>query len=100
VLTTLQTLPDERHTVRDLAEACGLSSTQFIRRFQAAFGLTPGRWLQNQRVNGARRLLAQGLSLADAAHAMGFVDQAHMHRAFKARHAMTPGRYQAVSTSA
>ncbi len=93
-LALMRTQPDARHTVAALAEACGLSPTQFIRRFQAAHGLTPGRWLQNQRVNGARRLLAQGLALADAAHAMGFVDQAHMHRAFKALHAMTPGAYR------
>ncbi|WP_313572510.1 helix-turn-helix domain-containing protein, partial [Comamonas terrigena] len=42
---------------------------------------------------GARRLLAEGAALADAAHAMGFADQAHLQRAFKAHHALTPGRY-------
>lgn len=99
-LTLMRIRPDARHTVAALASACGLSPTQFIRRFQAVHGLTPGRWLLNQRVNGARRLLAQDLTLADAAHAMGFVDQAHMHRAFKAFHAMTPGAYRTGVTQA
>ena len=39
------------------------------------------------------QLLAQGESLACAAQHMGFADQAHMQRAFKAHHAMTPGNY-------
>lgn len=80
-------------TVLDLARACGLHPTTFIRRFKSAVGVTPGEFLQDQRVNGARQLIASGTGLAEAAHAMGFADQAHLQRAFKARHAMTPGRF-------
>ena len=81
-------------TVKELADACGMSSSKFVRRFRTAIGMTPGRYLQNLRLNGARRLLSQGIALADAAHTMGFADQAHMQRAFKAHHAMTPGDYR------
>lgn len=80
-------------TVAQLAQACGLSTAQFIRRFKACFGLTPGDHLLNRRVNLARALLAQGRPIADAAAVAGFADQAHLQRAFKARHAMTPGTY-------
>lgn len=59
-------------------------------------GITPGCYLQNLRLNGARRLLSQGMALADAAHAMGFSDQAHLQPAFKAHHAMMPGDYRNV----
>ncbi|MFZ7319057.1 helix-turn-helix domain-containing protein [Comamonas jiangduensis] len=45
------------------------------------------------RLNGARCLLAQSAALADAALAMGFADQSHLQRAFKAHHAATPGCY-------
>lgn len=93
-MLTMQTECDKRITVRGLADACGMSSSQFIRRFQAATGMTPGCYLQNLRINGARRLLSQGIELADVAHIMGFADQAHMQRAFKAHHAMTPGDYR------
>lgn len=95
-LAAMQECVGEPLAVRDLAASCGLSPTQFIRRFQGIFGMTPGKYLQNQRVNGARRLLAEGRSLVEAANEMGFADQAHMHRAFTVRHAMTPGRYRAV----
>ena len=93
-VVTMQTECENHITVRGLADTCGMSNSQFIRRFQAAFGMTPGRYLQNLRINGARRLLSQGVALADAAHTMGFADQAHMQRAFKAHHAMTPGDYR------
>lgn len=94
-LHTMKTRPDTRLTVSDLAQSCGLGTSHFIRRFKAAFQLTPGHYLLDLRVKGARQLLAQGMALAEAAHAMGFADQAHLQRAFKAHHAMTPGRYAA-----
>lgn len=80
-------------TVRELAQNCDMSPSQFTRRFKGAMGVAPAEYMQNLRVNGARRLIARGASLAEAAHAVGFADQAHMQRAFKVRHAMTPGCY-------
>lgn len=80
-------------SVQTLADACGLHPTTFIRRFKAAVGMTPGEYLRDRRVNGARRLIADGADLAEAAYTMGFADQAHLQRAFRARHAMTPGRF-------
>lgn len=93
-IDTMHTEIERRITVKELAKACAMSDSQFIRRFHAAFGMTPGGYLQNLRLNGARRLLSQGMALADAAHSMGFADQAHMQRAFKVHHAMTPGTYR------
>ncbi|WP_333904326.1 helix-turn-helix domain-containing protein, partial [Achromobacter insolitus] len=39
----------------------------------------------------ARVLLRDGLALADAAHAVGFADQAHLTRVFKQVYGSTPG---------
>lgn len=104
---TLQSLhqhPDTAPTIQMLARAEGMSPSSLIRHFKAVTGVTPGSYRLNMRLNGARQLLAQGMALADAAHAMGFSDQAHLQRAFKAHHATTPGRYanqaQAVQTHA
>lgn len=97
-LQAMATQPDARLTVAALAQACGMSTSHFIRRFKAALQLTPGHYLQDLRVRGARQLLAQGVALAEAAQAMGFADQAHLQRAFKAHHAMTPGRYAAPAS--
>lgn len=89
----LHAQPQANTTVESLAQACGMSASRFIRHFKAATGVTPGAYRLNLRLNGARRLLAQGAALAEAAHCMGFADQAHLQRSFKAHHALTPGRY-------
>lgn len=81
-------------SVKALAEACGMTPSRFIRLFRKHYGMTPGDYLQNRRVNEARNLLGQGMSISEAAFAMGFADQAHLQRTFKARHAMTPGHYR------
>ena len=89
----MHTAPGQLPAVQTLADDCGMSSSRFIRQFKAATGVTPGAYRMNLRLNGARRLLAQGTALAEAAQAMGFADQAHLQRAFKSHHALTPGRY-------
>lgn len=90
----LQADPSVSLRVGDLAQACGMTSTKFIREFKKHHGITPGDYLQDKRVNGARRLIGEGLPICQAALEMGFADQAHLQRVFKARHAMTPGLYR------
>ncbi len=48
---------DEPLTIEDLAARAAMSTRNFARRFQAATGTTPHRWLQGQRVKLAQRLL-------------------------------------------
>ncbi|MEG0921425.1 MAG: AraC family transcriptional regulator [Comamonas sp.] len=95
-LAQLHAEPHAATRVQAMAAAAGMTDSRFIRHFKAATGVTPGAYRLNLRINGARRLLAQGKSLADAAHHMGFADQAHMQRAFKAYHSLTPGSYAAA----
>lgn len=75
------------------AQAC-MSRYHFVRAFKRAVGLTPHAWQLDQRIQRARGLLDQGMSLADAALHLGFADQSHFQRAFKQRVAATPGDYQ------
>ncbi|MNT86708.1 Virulence regulon transcriptional activator VirF [compost metagenome] len=67
-----------------------------LRGFAAAFGLPPHAWLQQCRLSRARRLIAQGRALADAAAGAGFADQSHMTRAFVRFLGFTPGAYAAA----
>ena len=90
---TLQSLhahPDTAPTIQMLADAQGMSASCLIRHFKAATGVTPGNYRLNMRLNGARQLLAQGMALADAAHAMGFADQAPLKRTTPPPRGVTP----------
>lgn len=77
-----------------LARDHGMSRYQLIRLFRRETGLSPHAWLLDQRIQQARRRLQQGADLAYLAQELGFADQCHFQRAFKARVASTPGRYR------
>ncbi|USQ95750.1 transcriptional regulator FtrA [Caulobacter sp. RL271] len=88
------------HTVKALAEAAGMSSRTFLRRFEAATGTTPARWLLAERLARARDLLeTTPAGVEQIAHAVGF-RAAALRRHFRARFATTPRVYRARFTSA
>ncbi len=78
----------------DLARVAGLSTHHLIRAFRRETGLTPHAHLIGVRVRRARDLLRLGESPAAVASAVGFADQAHLTRAFKARIGVPPGAYR------
>jgi AraC-like DNA-binding protein len=79
----------------ELAALAGLSRYQLIRAFRRATGMTPHAWQVNQRVNLARDRLRAGEAIAEVAYGLGFADQSHFQRVFKAHAAVTPARYRA-----
>lgn len=83
-------------TLADLACASGLSRFQVLRGFVKTTGLTPHAYLVQRRVDAARRMIAQGMPLAETAVASGFADQSHMTRAFVRRYGITPGAFAAA----
>lgn len=81
--------------VGDVAAACGMSRSHFIRGFKAATGATPHQWLLRQKVERARDLLLNSrLTLADVAAACGFSDQSHMTRTFTRLTGAAPGAWR------
>lgn len=79
--------------ISDLAEAAGLSAFHFMRCFRATTGVTAHGFVTQSRVVEARRLLARGTPAAEVAHAVGFADQSHLVRRFRAALGVTPGQY-------
>ncbi len=77
-----------------LAREAGLGRYQLIRAFRAATGFTPYAYLVNARVNRGRQLLGEGQALAEVAYQLGFADQSHFQRVFKAHVGVTPGQYR------
>ncbi|MDD1017041.1 AraC family transcriptional regulator [Pseudomonas rubra] len=81
-------------SLAELASSVGMGRYQLIRAFRAATGLTPHAWQLNLRINRARQWLRQGEDMADIAYRLGFADQSHFQRVFKAHAGVTPGMYR------
>ncbi|MFA7895662.1 AraC family transcriptional regulator [Pseudomonas putida] len=96
LLTKLRDQDPAGLTVKSLAREAGLGRYQLIRAFRAATGLTPHAYLLNARINQGRQLLRQGQRLVQVAHDLGFADQSHFQRVFKAHVGITPGHYLKV----
>ena len=79
--------------IRELADIAGLSTFHLIRVFRASFGLPPYRYLEQIRIQQARRLIRLGFPLTQVVHATGFSDQSHLTRYFKRIVGVTPGMY-------
>ncbi len=82
-----------------LAELAGLarmSERHFCRAFRASTGDSPHQYLLRQRVERAKRLLADGqMPLSELAQAVGFADQSQFTRTFRRHAGVTPAAYRA-----
>ncbi|MEY9876830.1 AraC-like DNA-binding protein [Streptacidiphilus sp. MAP12-33] len=85
---------EEPPTLEQLAAAVGTGPFPLLRAFRDAYGLPPHAWLTQYRVRTARTLLDAGVAPADAAVAVGFVDQAHLTRHFRRIVGVPPGAYR------
>lgn len=88
----------ERLDLGDLAAELGWHPTHLIRSFTRQYGLPPHRYLISRRLDDARRQLLDGVAPAAVAANVGFHDQAHLGRHFKAHLGVTPGRYRPART--
>ncbi|MDL2406826.1 AraC family transcriptional regulator [Rhizobium calliandrae] len=89
--------------VTELAEMIGLSRSHFTRAFQVSFGATPHKWVLLARLERSKVLLFDGgMSIADIALDVGFLDQPHFTRTFTRLTGISPMAWlrQARSDSA
>lgn len=83
----------ENVSLEQLATLVNLSPFYLLRVFRAMVGLPPHSYLTHLRVTRAKRLISSSLPLAEVATAVGFTDQSHLNRHFKALVGVTPGQY-------
>lgn len=75
---------DEHLTVDVLAKKIGMCPAHFTRAFKAVSGMTPGRFVENLRVNEARRRLSSPRkTLRTVAASVGFENTGALTRAFQ-----------------
>jgi AraC-like DNA-binding protein len=78
----------------DLVAVTGRSRFAAYRAFRSVYGLAPSDYARQLRMRTARRLIAAGLPLAEAAVRAGFADQSHLTRWFTRSYGITPAAYQ------
>lgn len=83
----------EECALADLAALAGINRFNLLRAFQRRLGLAPHQYQTQLRLRHARRLMLAGEAPAMAAVAVGFNDQSHLIRKFKAAYGVTPGEY-------
>lgn len=87
--------PKRDLSVAALARRACLSPRHFVRRFKDAFGQPPGVFVQDRRLDEARRrLAAANLSIDAIAASVGFKSADAFRRAFRHRFRVTPGKYR------
>ncbi|MCW7539576.1 AraC family transcriptional regulator [Aquabacterium sp. A7-Y] len=79
-----------------LAEDSGISRFALVRLFSRHLGMPPHTYLTRARLREACRLLVAGEAAASVAGAVGFVDQSHLTRRFRAAYGITPGQFAAA----
>jgi transcriptional regulator GlxA family with amidase domain len=76
-------------------EECGIAERSLKRRFTAATGSTVISYVQNLRIEEAKRLLESGGSPSDdIAPAVGYENPAFFRRLFKRSTGLTMGQYR------
>ncbi|MBJ7357721.1 AraC family transcriptional regulator [Nocardioides sp.] len=78
----------------DLARDLGTHPSHLVRAFSREYGLPPHRYVVGRRLDRARRLLLDGLPIAEVAVRTGFHDQSHLTRHFRALLGTTPGAFR------
>jgi AraC family transcriptional regulator, transcriptional activator FtrA len=84
-------------TIANLAAKARMSRRTFIRRFEAATGVSPGEWVVGARIAEARRLLeTTELSIEQVATAVGFGSADTLRHHFRTQLDTSPARYRSV----
>lgn len=91
----LQADPGDTRDLDELSALAGMSRRSFIRHFQAETGMGFADWRRRLRLLMARQLLAEGVSVTEAAAALGYGSPSAFIAMVRRELGVTPGRLPA-----
>lgn len=98
ILQYISLSPQEITSVESIAEAFHISPPYLSSLFKKHVGVTVSSYLRVKKISLAKRLLAEGRSVAFTCYECGFSDSSHFIRTFKQYTGMTPHRYKSLHT--
>lgn len=100
VLRYIQENLTEKILVNQLCRKAYLSRNQFFKWFREQFGVTPLDYINQERIKLAKQLLAgKRYNITEVSARCGFNDVNYFVRIFRKTEGITPGVYQACTTS-
>jgi AraC-like DNA-binding protein len=93
-LHAMHTRPEHSWTLEELAQEAGMSRTAFALTFAELVGLTPMKYLTDQRMRQAAKLLKAGESIGAVADRVGYRSEAAFSRKFKQLTGTSPGAFR------
>lgn len=86
---------DQPYTIQRMAEIAAMSARNFARAFQREVSMTPMQYVQNARIDHARKLLEGcDVPLKVLASRCGFGSARHMRKVFSERIGLSPNQYR------
>lgn len=82
-------------TIDQIAFLCGMSVSNFKRKFESIYGISPGKWVKEKKLLKAKQLLANSnKAIAIICHEVGFDNVSHFSQSFKSRFGVSPSRHK------
>lgn len=86
---------DQYLTLEKIASEVNISPFHLNRMFKNETGETPRSYLEKVRISNAKKMLASSsLTIAEAAHQVGFLSLSSFYKAFKKHEGITPGNFK------
>lgn len=78
-----------------IAEKCNMTYHTFRRQFTERYGMSPGKYRIQKRIEKAARYIRQGISVSDTAEILGYPDIYTFSHQFHSVKGISPGKYAA-----
>lgn len=89
---------NDKYTIPEVAEYCGMSVNRFYVAFNDFFGMTPIKMKQKFQATKAEVLLkTTDLSVEEIAKQVGFASDTHFRKVFKSRYTISPKEIRKIS---
>lgn len=89
-----QHIGDCNFNIEQMAEMMGMGRTKFFNKTKELTGMSPNKYLQNERMRIAAELLKKGeLTVAEVSYRVGIQDASYFNKCFKAKYGIVPSKF-------